>query len=211
MQVGVHGGQRDQVRHVHGGEQGRHPATLVERGVERLAAAVQGGTGGRAGKGQVAPAQLVAQLLRVGGQVAERAELDCGVAGGSGLVEEPVPGHLLRVVGEPDAPRVRGGAEPQVGQARRASVGRRGCVDGHVTPPHRGQVGDVVGRPRRRAGAVRGDGWPPLSGQRVLLAAKPAILSMLDESTNEGPVSTGLPPPMSLPLVSCSHSESTAR
>jgi hypothetical protein len=57
-----------------------------------------------------------------------------------------------------------------------------------------------VGPSRRlgRAGAVVG------------AAAKPAILSMLDASTNDGPVSVGLPPPSSLPLVRFSHSVSTA-
>ena len=36
-------------------------------------------------------------------------------------------------------------------------------------------------------------------------------LSMFEESTMDGPVSTGWPPPMSLPLVRFSHSEWTAR
>ena len=120
LQVGVHRGQRDQVRRVHGGEQGGDLSALVERLVEGIGAAVQGGAGGGAGQREGAAAELVAQLLGVRGQVAEGAQLDGGVAGRGGLVEEPVPGHLLRVVGEPDAPRVRGGAEPQVGQGGRA-------------------------------------------------------------------------------------------
>ena len=213
LQVGVHRGQGDQVRGVHRGEQRGDLAALGERLVERVAAAVQGGAGGGAGEGEAAAAELVAQLLGVGGQVAEGAELDGGVAGRGGLVEEAVPGHLLRVVGEPDAPGVGGGAEPQVGQGGRGHGDCRPVVGGQ------GRV-DVLGRGadrderQRRCGAVRhrtpASLHPVGGGQRVLFAAKPAILSMLVASTNDGPVSTGLPPPMSLPLVSCSHSESTA-
>jgi hypothetical protein len=65
------------------------------------------------------------------------------------------------------------------------------------------QPGVVWGRGRSRP--------HPQRRHRVLLAANPAILSMLEESTNDGPVSTALPPPMSLPLVRLSHSDSTAR
>ena len=95
----------------------RHSASAASRASPSRCRAVPGGG---AGQREAAAAELVAQLLGVGGQVAERAELDGGVAGRGGLVEEPVPGHLLRVVGEPDAPGVGGGAEPQVRQGGRA-------------------------------------------------------------------------------------------
>jgi hypothetical protein len=44
-----------------------------------------------------------------------------------------------------------------------------------------------------------------------LFAAYVATASMFEESTKAGPVSTGLPPPITLPLIRYSHSESTAR
>ncbi len=53
---------------------------------------------------QVARRQFVGQLLGVGGQVAERAQLDPLVAGGRHLVEEPVVGRLDRILGKPHAP-----------------------------------------------------------------------------------------------------------
>lgn len=196
VQVGVHRGQRDQVPGVHRGEQCGDLPALGQRLGEGVPAAVEVGAGGGAGEGETAAAELVAELLGVGGQVAEGAELDEGVSGRGGLVQEPEPGHLLRVVGEPDTPRVGCGAEPQVGQARSDRVG-----DGrHLVAPRRGPVGAAP------AGAA-----PDRAGHRVLLAAKPAILSMFVESTKDGPVSTGFPPPMSLPLDRCSRSESTAR
>lgn len=116
MQVGVHRGQRDQVRGVHRGEQRGNLPALGQCLVEGVPAAVQVGAGGGAGQDEAAATELVAQLLGVGREVAEGPELDEGVAGCRGLVEELAPGHLLRVVGEPDAPRVRGRAELQVGQ-----------------------------------------------------------------------------------------------
>jgi hypothetical protein len=77
----VYRGQCDQVRRVHGGEQGGDHSALGERRAEGIATAVQGGAGGGAGQGEPPPAELVAQLLGVGGQVAEGAELDGGVPG----------------------------------------------------------------------------------------------------------------------------------
>ena len=98
----VYIGQGDQVRGVHrGGNPAtcRHSASAASRASAPRCRAVRGG----AGEGEAAAAELVAQLLGVGRQVAEGAELDGGVAGRDGLVEEAVPGHLLGVVGEPDA------------------------------------------------------------------------------------------------------------
>ena len=215
VQVGVHRGQGDQVRGVHRGEQGGDLAALGQGLGEGVAAAVQVGAGGGAGQHQAAAAELVAQLFGLRRQVAEGPELDGGVPGGRGLVEEPVPGHLLRVVGEPDAPGVRRGPELQVGQGTRRRLGHRArAVGGHVDPSHRrtgtgGAVGRGAGGPAR-AGPLGVVERPRPPAQRVLFSAKVAIASMLDSSTNDGPVSTGWPPPRSLPLLSCSHSDSTA-
>ena len=114
VQVGVHRGQRDQVAGVHRGEQGRDLAAFVQGWSQSVPPRCRAVPAVAPGQGEAAAAELVAQLLGVGRQVAERAELDGGVAGGRGLVEELVPRHLLRVVGEPDAPGVGGGAQPQV-------------------------------------------------------------------------------------------------
>src|SRR4051812_32270068 len=51
-----------------------------------------------------AAAEFGAQLFWMRGQVAVGPELDGGVPGSCGLVEKPVPGGPLGVVGEPDAP-----------------------------------------------------------------------------------------------------------
>ena len=114
------------------------------------------GARGGAGEGEAAAAELVAQLFGVGGEVAEGAEFDGGVAGGGGLVEEAVPGHLLGVVGEPDAPGVGGGAEAEVGQ--------RGMWAGWVRPrrPSSGRLLEIgnrlidAGGARWRSGPPRG-------------------------------------------------------
>ena len=58
---------------IHGGEQSGHRAALGQRRVERVAAAVQRGARGRTREREAAAAELVAQLLGAGGQVAERA------------------------------------------------------------------------------------------------------------------------------------------
>jgi hypothetical protein len=52
VQVGVHGGQRDQVRRFHGVEQRGDLAALGQGRVEGLAAAVQRGARGGAGEGE---------------------------------------------------------------------------------------------------------------------------------------------------------------
>jgi hypothetical protein len=55
-------GSSDQVRHVHRGEQGGDLAALGERGVERVAAAVQRGAGGGPGQGEARrPSSSVSQ------------------------------------------------------------------------------------------------------------------------------------------------------
>ena len=65
--------------------------------------------------GQAVGAQGVGELGRVGRQVAVRAELDDVVAGGGDLGEEAVGRGLLGVAGEPDAPRVGGGTDGDLG------------------------------------------------------------------------------------------------
>jgi hypothetical protein len=108
VQVGVHRGQRDQERRVHGGEQRGHRAGLGQGGVQGGGAAVQGRCRWCPGEREAAAAELVAQLLGVGRQVAVRAELDGYVAGAGGLVEEAVPGHLLLGRRGTRRPRSRG-------------------------------------------------------------------------------------------------------
>jgi len=61
-------------------------------------------------------AVYVPQDGRVAGQIAVRAQLDPLVAGRGDLVEEPLPGHLPRVVGEPDPPGVGRRTDPDAGQ-----------------------------------------------------------------------------------------------
>ena len=63
--------------------------------------------------------QLVAQLRRVLRQESLRAQLGVEVAGERDLVEVLLPADLVVVAGEPHAPRVGGGAQAQLGQARR--------------------------------------------------------------------------------------------
>ena len=60
---------------------------------------------------QVARRQFVGQLLGVGGQIAERAQLDPLVAGRGDLVEEPGVRGLPRIIGKPHAPGVGCGAD----------------------------------------------------------------------------------------------------
>ena len=55
---------------------------------------------------ELAALELPLELRRIGGKVAVRAELDPAVAGRRDLVEKTLRGGLVRVVGEPDAPRV---------------------------------------------------------------------------------------------------------
>ena len=86
---------------------------VLQRLLVGLRAAVQPGEHRAAGELEATAAELVAQLLGVGRQVAVGAQLDPLVAALHDLVEELVPGHLVRVVGEPDAPRVGRGAEAQ--------------------------------------------------------------------------------------------------
>jgi hypothetical protein len=92
VEVGVHRGQGDQVGGVHRGEQCGDLAALGQGLGQGVSAAVQVGAGGGAGEGEAAAAEFVAQLFGGGGQVAEGPELDGGVAGGGGFVEEAVPG-----------------------------------------------------------------------------------------------------------------------
>ena len=55
---------------------------------------------------QAAGTEFVGEPGGIGGQVAVGPELDPLVPARAGLVEEALPRHLYRVVGEPDAPRV---------------------------------------------------------------------------------------------------------
>ena len=57
----------------------------------------------------------------------------------------------------------------------------------------------------------RSTGDPPRSGQRVPAFAKAATTSMLSLVMKAGPVSTALPPPMTLPFARLSQSRSIAR
>jgi hypothetical protein len=72
---------------------------------------VDGTAEGAAGEGQAALLKLLAEGRRIGREVAERPELDADVPGLDHLVQEAVPPGLLVVVGVPDAPGVRRGAE----------------------------------------------------------------------------------------------------
>src|SRR4029453_13905620 len=72
---------------------------------------------------------------RVGRQVAVGAQLQPPVAGLGQLVQEPVPGGLAGVVGEPDAPGGGAAAQPQPGAGaghRRTSL--PAAVLGDVLP-----------------------------------------------------------------------------
>src|SRR3954462_12757901 len=82
------------------------PGRLPHRG-----AAVQPGEDRARRDLEVAPGDLVGQSGGVGRQIAVRPQLDPGVARLGDLVQEAFPRHLHRVVGEPDAPGVRGRAD----------------------------------------------------------------------------------------------------
>jgi hypothetical protein len=106
-------GQQHEVAGAQRTEQRRLLTAVLQRLVVGLRAAVQSGEHRAAGELEATAAELVAQLLGVGRQVAVGAQLDPLVAALHDLVEELVPRHLVRVVGEPDAPRVGRGAEAQ--------------------------------------------------------------------------------------------------
>jgi hypothetical protein len=89
--AGAHG--RDQLGDLAGvAEVGLPPVGVVQGAEDRLA-----------GDPEPAPLDLVAQPRRVGRQVAVGTQLQPPVPGLGKLVQEPVPGRLVRVVGEPDA------------------------------------------------------------------------------------------------------------
>ena len=116
VQVGVLLGQLDQVL---GPDLAQQPGLLREgrdRLVERLLPAVQAGEDGAAADGQAAAAQLLAQPVRVLRQEAGGPEFGVDVADARDLVEIGLPGHLVRIAREPDAPGVGGGAEAQRAQ-----------------------------------------------------------------------------------------------
>ena len=132
LQVGEHLRQHHQMVDVHGREQFAHLEGILAAGLERVGPAVGGGPDRARGQRQLTLAEFVGQLVGVGGQVAERAEFDGAESGFDDLVEEDRPVGLLRVIGEPDAPGVRGGAQLQAGVV---GVGRDGVGDlggGHV-------------------------------------------------------------------------------
>ena len=70
----------------------------------------------RAGQHLQSPCvELILQLRRIGRQVAVRSELDPLVPRLGDLVQEAVGVDLGRVAREPDAPRIRRGAESDLG------------------------------------------------------------------------------------------------
>src|SRR5690606_32842915 len=110
--VAPEGGDDDEVLGTHVAGEGGHPADLLPGGVPLGRPAVQPAEDGAGGDLQAAALHLVVEAGGVGGEVAVGAEFDPGVAGLGDLVEEALPGHLLRVVGEPHAPGVGGGTDP---------------------------------------------------------------------------------------------------
>jgi hypothetical protein len=65
---------------------------------------------------QAAPGGLLGEDGGIGRQIPVGAEFDPLVAAERDLVEEALPGHLLRVVREPDAPAVGGRTDPDAGE-----------------------------------------------------------------------------------------------
>ena len=108
-----------QVHEVLGADRGQQLGLLAELGdrlVQRVLALVQSGEDGATADGEVALGQLFLQLCGVLRHEALRPELGVDVAHGGDLVQVDVPRHLVRVAGEPDAPRVRRGAEAKLGE-----------------------------------------------------------------------------------------------
>ena len=117
-------------------------AELGDRLVQRVLALVQSGEDRATADREVALGQLLLQLGGVLGHEALGAELGVDVAHGRDLVEVDVPRHLMGIAGEPHAPRVRRGAEAELGE-----VGHEGL-----------RFGDVVllrGRGQTQLGCVR--------------------------------------------------------
>jgi hypothetical protein len=112
VEVGVPLREQHEVPGAQCGEEPRHPAALVNRLGQRVLAAVQAGEHGATGQPEAAAVELVGQPCRVGGQVAERTQLDPRVARLGGLVQELLPRHLLGVVREPHPPGVGRRTEP---------------------------------------------------------------------------------------------------
>ena len=69
---------------------------------------------GAAGDSEAPPGKLVGELIGIGGQVAVGSELDPAVAGLGSLVEESMPGSLVRIIREPHPPGVRRSAQGEL-------------------------------------------------------------------------------------------------
>jgi hypothetical protein len=108
----------DQVLCADRGEQPRLAAERVDGLLQGIVTVVQGGEHRPAADLQTPLVELVAQPLRILREESLRAELGPDVAGLGQLVEVLPPRHLVRVLREPHAPRVRGGAQAQPGQVR---------------------------------------------------------------------------------------------
>lgn len=76
-----------------------------------VARVLEPGEGGPAGDFEAARAEIVLQLSRIGGEVAERTDLDPLVTCLDDLVEETCGRGLVGVLGEPDPPGVGGGTD----------------------------------------------------------------------------------------------------
>lgn len=100
---------------------------------------VQRAEGRTAGDLEATGVQLLLEALRVGGQIAVRAELQPPVTGLREFVEEAGVRHLMLVLGEPDAPGVGGGAQAQVADGGAERGGRR-CHEVSFGAGDRGQL-----------------------------------------------------------------------
>src|SRR5882757_55269 len=67
---------------------------------------------------QAAVVEFVAQLIRIGGQIAVRTELDPFVTDARDLIQKAAPWRLQRIVGKPHAPGVRAAPEQQSRRVR---------------------------------------------------------------------------------------------